>query len=161
MWIVHLPLQQDSGSCNVVQASLKRKWEEVGEEKTEAIKAHVKVDLDMKEQEELAKTDAKTQVWWQQCDWNACCTSPRWLPSPQSVLKDTDWFLDGMYACITHCGYYSSLRSAISSIDYDKSAAQWCLPLSADCQHSMIGMVLSVPLPLSATRRRLFIAMQV
>lgn len=44
------------------QASLKRKWEEVGEEKTEAIKAHVKVDLDVKEQEDLAKTDAKTQA---------------------------------------------------------------------------------------------------
>ena len=50
----------------LLQASLKRKWEEVGEEKTEAIKAHVKVDLDMKEQEELAKTDAKTQVRLQQ-----------------------------------------------------------------------------------------------
>lgn len=45
-----------------LQASLKRKWEEVGEEKTEAIKAHVKVDLDVKEQEDLAKTDAKTQA---------------------------------------------------------------------------------------------------
>ena len=41
---------------------MKRKWEEVGEEKTEAIKAHVKVDLDVKEQEDLAKTDAKTQA---------------------------------------------------------------------------------------------------
>lgn len=46
----------------LLQASLKRKREEVGEEKAEAIKAHVKLDLDMKEQEELANTDAKTQV---------------------------------------------------------------------------------------------------
>lgn len=45
-----------------LQASLKRKWEEVGEEKTEAIRAHVKVDLDVKEQEDLAKQDAKTQA---------------------------------------------------------------------------------------------------
>ena len=46
----------------MLQASLKRKWEEVGEEKAEAIKANVKVDLDMKEQDELAKADAKTQA---------------------------------------------------------------------------------------------------
>lgn len=38
----------------------------MGEEKTEAIKAHVKVDLDVKEQEDLAKTDAKAQAWLQQ-----------------------------------------------------------------------------------------------
>ena len=50
------------------QASLKRKREEVGEEKAEAIRAHVKVNLDMKEQEELAKTDAKTQACLQQSD---------------------------------------------------------------------------------------------
>lgn len=46
----------------LLQASLKRKREEVGEEKAEAIKTHVKVNLDMKEQEEVATTDAKTQV---------------------------------------------------------------------------------------------------
>ncbi len=34
----------------------------MGEEKAEAIKTHVKVDLDVKDQEDLAKTDAKTQV---------------------------------------------------------------------------------------------------
>ena len=34
----------------------------MGEEKAEAIKMHVKVDLDVKDQEDLAKTDAKTQV---------------------------------------------------------------------------------------------------
>ena len=45
-----------------IQASLKRKWEEVGEEKTEAIKVQVKTDLDVKEMEELAKADAKTQA---------------------------------------------------------------------------------------------------
>ncbi len=46
----------------VWQASLKRKWGEVGEEKAEAIRSHVKVDLDVKDQEDLAKTDAKTQA---------------------------------------------------------------------------------------------------
>ena len=40
----------------------------MGEEKAEAIKTHVKVDLDVKDQEDLAKTDAKTQV-------NLCCAS--------------------------------------------------------------------------------------
>lgn len=34
----------------------------MGEEKAEAIKAHVKVDLDVKDQEDLAKQGAKTQV---------------------------------------------------------------------------------------------------
>jgi len=34
----------------------------VGEEKAEAIKTYVKVDLDVKDQEDLAETDAKTQV---------------------------------------------------------------------------------------------------
>ena len=41
---------------------MKRKWEEVGEEKAEAIRAHVKVALDVKDQEDLAKTHAKTQA---------------------------------------------------------------------------------------------------
>ena len=45
-----------------VQASLKRKWEEVSEDRTEAVKTQVRVDLDVKDQEDLAKTDAKTQV---------------------------------------------------------------------------------------------------
>ena len=34
----------------------------MGEEKTEAIKVQVKMDLDVKEMEELAKADAKTQA---------------------------------------------------------------------------------------------------
>lgn len=34
----------------------------MGEEKAEAIKTHVKVDLDVKDQEDVATTDAKTQV---------------------------------------------------------------------------------------------------
>lgn len=65
MWHVHVLYAYITGltvNCAVVQASLKRKWEEVGEEKAEAIKTHVKVDLDVKDQEDLAKTDAKTQV---------------------------------------------------------------------------------------------------
>ena len=61
-----------SHSTATIQASLKRKWEEVGEEKTEAIKAHVKVHLDMKEQEDLAKTDAKTQARLQEADLKGC-----------------------------------------------------------------------------------------
>ena len=54
--------KQFQSAVLTLQASLKRKWEEVGEEKTEAIKTHVKIDLDVKDQEALAKTDAKTQV---------------------------------------------------------------------------------------------------
>lgn len=56
------PLQRTVITIVLLQASLKRKREEVGEEKAEAIKTHVKVNLDMKEQEEVATTDAKTQV---------------------------------------------------------------------------------------------------
>ena len=49
-------------SLKPIQASLKRKHEEVSEEKADAIRTRVKVDLDVKEQEEQAKSDAKTQV---------------------------------------------------------------------------------------------------
>lgn len=49
-----------------MQANLKRKHEEVSEEKADAIRTRVKVDLDVKEQEEQAKSDAKTQVRLQQ-----------------------------------------------------------------------------------------------
>lgn len=46
----------------VAQTSLKRKYEEVSEEKAEAIRTRVKIDLDVEDQEEQAKGDAKTQV---------------------------------------------------------------------------------------------------
>lgn len=56
-------------SCNrhavtsiAMQANLKRKRDEIGEEKENAIRTRVKIDLDVKEQEEQAKQDAKTQV---------------------------------------------------------------------------------------------------
>ncbi|DBB00026.1 hypothetical protein WJX77_003476 [Trebouxia sp. C0004] len=55
-------LDKDLKQLTTHQTSLKRKWEEVGKEKAEAIKTHVKVDLDVKDQEDLAKTDAKTQA---------------------------------------------------------------------------------------------------
>ena len=51
-----------TASVKPIQASLKRKHEEVSEEKADAIRTRVKVDLDVKEQEEQAKSDAKTQV---------------------------------------------------------------------------------------------------
>ena len=59
-----------------LKASLKRKYEEVSEEKAEAIRTRVKIDLDVKEQEEQAKSDAKTQV---------CCASKS-LPMLQCFL---------------------------------------------------------------------------
>lgn len=55
----HLALLQ---CTTAAQTSLKRKYEEVSEEKAEAIRTRVKIDLDVKEQEEQAKGDAKTQV---------------------------------------------------------------------------------------------------
>ena len=49
----------------------------MGEEKAEAIKTHVKVDLDVKDQEDLAKTDAKTQVSTAAIFWSASAFWPK------------------------------------------------------------------------------------
>ena len=66
-WWCPTTSEQSPTAASVVQASLKRKYEEVSEEKAEAIRTRVKIDLDVKEQEEQAKSDAKTQVCHNSC----------------------------------------------------------------------------------------------
>ena len=112
-----------------LQASLKRKREDVGEEKAEAIKTHVKVNLDMKEQEEVATADAKTQVRLHRPNSGPSCSSPGHLPLSWPIHHDAAWYR--WPVCFT-LGVYSKFLSASESVALTMLCQQYsgaCRPL--------------------------------